>query len=228
MDLFRMIFCVFFKDFQRGILFRAIFFYTLSLLSSELSSGLLSLLRSFLGPFISSVPYFLQPLSPVLSSPVFPDSLHLPPFFRLLSLPFLPLSSGSLLYPVSPVISSLLPSTSSPDSLFYLFFRHPRPLSSPGFLGPPLFSRRPHSFLTLTPPALTPPALTLLAYSPPALSLPPPLGGFFIFLRPRLRIQSRPFARPCPPVPLWDHSADRDLSLHVAVSRCRSWTRFRP
>ena len=162
MDLFRMIFCVFFKDFQRGILFRAIFFYTLSLLSSELSSGLLSLLRSFLGPFISSVPYFLQPLSPVLSSPVFPDSLHLPPFSRLISPSFLSLSSGSSFYPVSPVFSFLLPSTSSPDSLFYLFFRHPRPLSSPGALTP--FGLSPLR-LSLTPP---PPGRIFYFFASPA------------------------------------------------------------
>lgn len=156
MDLFRMIFCVFFKDFQRGILFRAIFFYTLSLLSSELSSGLLSLLRSFLGPFISSVPYFLQPLSPVLSSPVFPDSLHLPPFSRLISPSFLSLSSGSSFYPVSPVLASyfLLPLLPTPSFT-----------SSSGTLGPSLL-----------------PAPSLLLGSHPSGSpSPPPPGRIFYF-----------------------------------------------
>ena len=103
MDLFRMIFCVFFKDFQRGILFRARFFYTLFLLSSEFSSGLLS--SAFFPTHLSSGSRFIRPL------------LSLAPYFLLPLLPFSP----------------SLPATSAP-----LFSRLPRPLSSPGYLGPSL------------------------------------------------------------------------------------------
>lgn len=190
MDLFRMIFCVFFKDFQREILFRAIFFYTLSLLSSELSSGLLSLLRSFLGSFISSVPYFLQPLSPVLSSPVFPDSLHLPPFTRLISPPFLPLSSGSSLYPASPVFSSLLPSTSSPGFLDPSLFPAPSSTSSTG-PPPPRFLSSPGA---LTPFELSPLRLSPFWLTPLRLSLPPPGRILYFFAPPA----SDPVSAFCP------------------------------
>ena len=184
MDLFRMIFCVFFKDFQRGILFRAIFFYTLSLLSSEFSSGLLS--SAFFPTHLSSGSRFIRPL------------LSLASYFLLPLLPFSPslLATSAPLFSRLPRFPSLLPAPS------LLFASHPSDSHPSGS----------HPFGLLPSGSLS----------------PPPLGGFFIFLLPRLRIQPRPFARPCPPVPLWDHSADRDLSLHVAVSRCRSWTRFRP
>lgn len=234
MDLFRMIFCVFFKDLQRGILFRAIFFYY------AVSFVFRVLFRAFISPSVFS--RVLHLFGSVLPSASFPDPLfsgfsRLTPsaaFFPThLSFVLIPLLRPSL-YPVSPVFSSLLPSTSSPffpslpATSAPLFFRLP--------LLPPLLASSVSSLLPASsllfgshPSGSHPSGSLPFGLLPSGSSSPPPSWeDSFIFLLPRLRFQPRPFARACSPMPLWNYSADRDLSLHVAVSRCRSWTRFRP